>query len=217
MPHRVHRLVGALEVEHARQREHRPGVPRVERERRFRLAARLGAVVLLEEELRQRHPRLDRARIGGDRFVERLERVLEELRILGAEVAAGDRHRLELGRGPGRAVVVGVDQRVEASVGAGAIAGLERELAEQRLGGQAIGAARFDLGFEDAARVVVAPELGQRPARARRRMPRGARDASRGTLARAVGGVLVAADRRQRRGPTEPSLDRVGLGLDLGR
>ena len=215
LPHRVHRLVGALEVEHARQREHRAGVPGVEGERSYRLAARLGAVVLLEKELRQRHPGLHRARIRGDRFVERLECVLEELRILSAEVAAGGRHRLELGRGPRRAVVVGVDQRVEASVGAGAIAGLERELAEQRLGRQAIGAARFDLGFEDAPRVVVAAELGQRPAE---RQANAARLRLRlEELREAVGGILVATDRRQRRGPTESSLDRVGLVFDLGR
>ena len=126
MPDRIHRLVRAIEVEHARQREHRPGVAWVEGERRFRLAARLGAVVLLEEQLGERHPGLDRARIGGDRFVERLERILEELGIRGAEMPAGDRHRLEIRRRPGRAVVVGVDERVEASLGARPIAGVER-------------------------------------------------------------------------------------------
>ena len=207
---RIHRFVGAIEVEHARQREHRPRVAWVEGERRCRLAARLGAVVLLEEELGERDPGLDRARIGGDRFVERLERVLEELRVLGAEMAARDRHRLEIGRTASRAVVVGVDERVEASLGARAIAGFERELTEQRLSGQAIGAARLDLGFEHAPRVVVAAELGQRPTQGQ---PNSARVRVRvEELRESVGGVLVATDRGHRGRPAESSFDRVGLG-----
>jgi hypothetical protein len=100
---------------------------------------RIGSVVLLEEKLADEHAWLELRRVGAGRLIERLERVLEELRLVETEIPAGDADGSQLlGRQAATPRVVDVDEAVEAAHGFVALTAVVGEHGEVDLRGQAV-------------------------------------------------------------------------------
>ena len=119
------------------------------------------AVVLFEEQLRQPYARIHVVGTFGDGFVEGLERVLEELGIVGAESPARACDRRELLRGERGGVIVGVDEPAEAFHGLVALAPGQAERREVHLGRERVGGRPRDRPLEGGLRLRVAAARGQ--------------------------------------------------------
>jgi hypothetical protein len=150
-------------VHDASDRQKQLRVAAIDRERRIQLSARLGAVVLVQKERGDGDSRLRPQTVAPDRFVVGTKRVLEELRIVVAQVPAGVADRDELGGAEIGAAVVGVDERIELPFRSLAVATQKLDLAEQGASLEIARTAAFGLAREPLGGLVPAPGLEKQP------------------------------------------------------